>query len=399
MNINEPYLFISINEEEIYFFSIKFSEGLHYKILDSTFVKSHGVDNGKIINIEVLSNLIKNNLILIEKKIGFTFHNATLINDQDNFDCINVSGFKKLHGTQVLDKDISYILNNIKKIIVENEPQSSIIHLLNSDFILDNISYKDLPTNLHGDFYNQHLTFFLLPKNDLRNIKLVLNRCNINVERIILKSFLKGIYKINKDNKKNNFSIIHIGKNKCNISIFKNSSFVFFQKFSFGSKIIFKDVAKLCSLNITVVEKIFDNICIDEVDPQKNKFLDQKYFTEGAVRKISLEHLSEISRYRIEEIISLIYKKNINLKSFTKDINQIYLSFEDTSVYHNLKKTFKNQFSKPVNVVTEVIDKEENLHSCIAAAELVGKGWEKEAIPTIYGKKSKISRFFKAIFN
>ena len=160
MNINEPYLFISINEEEIYFFSIKFSEGLHYKILDSTFVKSHGVDNGKIINIEVLSNLIKNNLILIEKKIGFTFHNATLINDQDNFDCINVSGFKKLHGTQVLDKDISYILNNIKKIIVENEPQSSIIHLLNSDFILDNISYKDLPTNLHGDFYNQHLTFF-----------------------------------------------------------------------------------------------------------------------------------------------------------------------------------------------------------------------------------------------
>ena len=135
------------------------------------------------------------------------------------------------------------------------------------------------------------------------------------------------------------------------------------------------------------------------MDPQKNKFLDQKYFTEGAVRKISLEHLSEISRYRIEEIISLIYKKNINLKSFTKDINQIYLSFEDTSVYHNLKKTFKNQFSKPVNVVTEVIDKEENLHSCIAAAELVGKGWEKEAIPTIYGKKSKISRFFKAIFN
>ena len=49
MNINEPYLFISINEEEIYFFSIKFSEGLHYKILDSTFVKSIYTNEAQII--------------------------------------------------------------------------------------------------------------------------------------------------------------------------------------------------------------------------------------------------------------------------------------------------------------------------------------------------------------
>ena len=38
-----------------------------------------------------------------------------VIINQNDFDCINVNGFKKLNGNQILSDDISYILNDVKK--------------------------------------------------------------------------------------------------------------------------------------------------------------------------------------------------------------------------------------------------------------------------------------------
>jgi len=38
-------------------------------------------------------------------------------------------------------------------------------------------------------------------------------------------------------------------------------------------------------------------------------------------------------------------------------------------------------------------------NASIGAAELIGKGWEKEAIPVIHPKKSIISSFFSRFFS
>ena len=56
--------------------------------------------------------IIKEHLKLIETKNKVTFKNAVVINDQNNFDCINVSGYKNLGGSQILEEDISFLLNN-----------------------------------------------------------------------------------------------------------------------------------------------------------------------------------------------------------------------------------------------------------------------------------------------
>ena len=83
----------------------------------------------------------------------------------NTYKCINVSGYKNLLGSQVTDDDISFILNDIKKIISDNQPNESLIHLFNSKFVLDKNNIEKIPIGLYGEFYNQQLTFFLLPKN------------------------------------------------------------------------------------------------------------------------------------------------------------------------------------------------------------------------------------------
>ena len=84
---------------------------------------------------------------------------------------------------------------------MEAEKDKTIIHLFNTKYLLDNKPIKNLPIGLHGDFYSHQLTFFMVKNNDLKNIKTLFNMCNLNLSKIILKSFTEGI-KIIKEDKK-----------------------------------------------------------------------------------------------------------------------------------------------------------------------------------------------------
>jgi len=399
MDIKKPYLFLEVNDNQFIFLVVKYNEDLSFEILYSTSLKSAGVKDGKIIDTEIAFKTIKENLDILENKLKHTFKSTTIINDQYNFDCINISGFKKLGGSQILDEDISYILNDIKKFISDNEPKKTLIHLFNTNFILDQTALNNLPIGLHGDFYNHHLTFFLLPKNDLRNLKLILNKCDLNIERIVLKPFTSGIDKTNRNETKEIFCTISIGKNKSNISIFQNLSFAYSENFSFGSEMIKKDISKLCSLENSVVEDIISNICFDQINDKKDEiYLEEKYFMNMAFRKISLAHLKNIIIARLNELVDIIYEKNVNLKNL-KDRNQIiYLSFEDDKIFNSLKENFKNRFFNKEKVRVLEKSQDEHIKPCLASVELISRGWEKEAIPIIHKKKSIISRIFSGLF-
>ena len=399
MDIKRPYLFLEVNDNQFIFLVVKYSEDLSFEILYSTSLKSAGVKDGKIIDTEIAFKTIKENLDILEKKLKYTFKSTTIINDQYNFDCINISGFKKLGGSQILDEDISYILNDIKKSISDNEPKKTLIHLFNTNFVLDQTALNNLPIGLHGEFYNHHLTFFLLPKNDLKNLKVILNKCNLNIERIVLKPFTSGIDKINRNETKEIFCTVGLGKEKSNISIFKDLSFAYSENFLFGTEMIKKDISKLCSLENSVVEDIISNICFDKIDDTEDEiYLDEKYFVNMAFRKISLVHLKNIIIARLNELIDIIYEKNINLKNL-KDKNQIiYLSFEDEKIFTSLKENFKNSFFNKEKVRVLEKSQDEHIKPCLASAELISRGWEKEAIPIIHRKKSIISRIFSGLF-
>ena len=398
MEIDQPYLFVEINDKNFNFLVVKYDENFDFKIIHSETVKSEGISDGKVIDLLNISKIIKEILNSIENKISFTFKSATVISDQNTYKCINVSGYKNLLGSQITDDDISFILNDIKKIISDNQPNKSLIHLFNSKFVLDQNSIEKIPIGLYGEFYNQHLTFFLLPKNDLKNLKLIFNNCHINIERVVFKSFADGINLISKKKISKSVGIININKKRSKISIFENLSFIYSDNFSFGSDIIMSDVEKVCSLNPNIVKNIFKNISFENLNEKENNYLDENFFQGDKFRKISLSHLDEVISARIEEIINLIFTKNINLK-YLKDENiDIYLFFEDENMFKNFKKIFASKFPKNQKVFFNQLALDEKLGACIGSAELMGKGWEREAIPIIQTKKSIISRIFNTIF-
>ncbi len=391
-------LFVEITEKNYIFFIGKYDNDKNFIKYEEIVIPNNEFINGKLINIDEIKDKVKKNIQLIESKLNFVFKDVILLLDNFVYTCINISGYKKLNGSQILKENISYILNSIKTAVAENEKDKKILHIFNSKSILDNVYIENLPIGLFGDFYSHELTFFLMNNSDLKNIKKIFKENNIRIEKILIKDFIEGIQLI--ENKSNEtFFRIKINENNSSLSFFENSAFKYVEHFPFGTNMIKKDISKVCSIsNVTIKKILLDNIFKNRKTSLDNEFLAKEYFDEGKFKKISKKLLIEIANARIEEIVKKIFYNNTNLKYFKKKESLIYVSIIDRTISNNFENDFKFFFSKNFNCKTELFENFETESSVSRTANLLLYGWKKEAIPVAFTKNSLITRIFKSLF-
>ena len=158
--INKNILLIELDDQYLKITAGFQDDELNFKIIATEVIFTNNFENGQIKDLERSVIDLKSGLGILEKKLNTIFTEAYVITNQKNFDCINVSGFKKMNGNQILEDDISFILNDLKAKINSSEKDKTIIHLFNTKFILDNNVIKNLPIGLYGNFYSHQLTFF-----------------------------------------------------------------------------------------------------------------------------------------------------------------------------------------------------------------------------------------------
>ncbi len=387
-------LFIEINNDKFLIAVGKYDDELNFKIIEKEIVCQPVYKNQKIENLDPIVNNLKSKINAIEKKLNIFFSDANVIINKFDVDCINVCGFKKLNGNQILSEDISYILNDVKLKLSESEKFKEIIHLFNTKYLLDNKPLKNLPIGLRGDFYSHQLTFFMVENNEIEYLKTLLNKCNLNLNKVILKSFTEGI-KIIKKFKEDTFIKIKIYKDETHIIFFYDSAFCFLQKFNFGSDIILRDISKICSLEISNIRRIMSDLNFEKSN--QDLFLDKKYFEEKNFKKIDYKYIKKIVSARIEEIANIIFNQNKDLNNFQLKKINLYLDLEDKNIGLKFKDVFENFFKEFVLNVDSLKD-DDTYASVEIFGELLSKGWAKEAIPVINKKKSWITRVFSSLF-
>tara|TARA_X000001036_G_scaffold9452_1_gene8417 strand:- start:5626 stop:6828 length:1203 start_codon:yes stop_codon:yes gene_type:complete len=399
MQTDIPTLFVEINDSNYIFVACIYDNNQNLKIVEKIITPNEGIIENKFINIDQAQGAIKKNVQIIEDRLNYVFKEVNIIIDNFDYSCVNISGFKKLNGSQVLKENISYILNSLKLTITENEKEKAILHIFNSRSILDGTRVENLPIGLFGDFYSHELTFFLIGNNDMKNIKKIFNKNNLNIKKVLIKNFIEGAQIINQNNNVETFFKIKINKNRSHISFFDKTSFRYEEYFNFGTSIILKDMAKVCSISNETIERILsDNFYQNKNFKYNNEFLEEKYFKEGSYRKIRKKLIIDIVNARIEEITSIILNKNINLESFKQNNVVIYIIIEDQLILDNFKESFKFYFSEDYNFDPHLINDFQIDSSIMSAAYLSAYGWKKEAIPVTQTKNSLITRIFKSLF-
>ncbi len=391
-------LYLEINDLNYIFFVGRIDEQKNCEIIYEFESPLEGIKNKRISDLEKVFNSIKKNLFTIEQQFSHTFTEIVLILDNFETSSINLTGFKKLNGSQVLRENIIYILNKLKSNINEVELNKTIIHIFNSKFCLDNKQIDNLPIGLFGDFYTHELSFILMNKNDYKNIKSIFDRCNLNIKKIFIKSFIKGVAISNKFKNIETFFQIIINENNSKILYFENNSLKSEQSFNFGSEIIINDISKITLLQKdmikTILKKVeFKNFIKEDELIEKNLFKDKIY------RKIKKKLIYDIAFARIREFAELILYKNTNYIHYNATSRNIFLELGSTLSFRSFleiyKTTFSNNGRSTINFV-KILPNESTINT---ANILTDYGWKKEAIPTSISKKSIIARFFEAIFN
>jgi len=398
MQTDIPDLFVEINYSNYIFVVGIYDDSQNFKIIEKIIMPNEGINKNKFININQAQEVIKKNVQAIEDKLNYVFKDVTIILDNFYYSCINISGFKKLNGSQVLKENISYILNSLKLAVTENKKEKTILHIFNSKSVLDGTRVENLPIGLFGDFYSHELTFFLINNNDLKNIKQVFNKNNLNVKKVLIKNFIEGAQLIDQNNNTETFLKIKINKDVSNLSFFDKSSFRYVEHFNFGTSIIFKDIMKVCSIDHEIIERILSDKSYENKSFEDNELLEEKYFAQRNYRKIRKKLIMDIVNARIEEIASIILNKNINIESFKKNNIPIYMIIEDELIFNNFKENFKFYFSQDYNFDIHLIDDFKINELIMSASRLSIYGWKKEAIPVTQTKNSLITRIFKSLF-
>jgi len=391
-------LIAEIADDQIRYVVYQQQTDLEYKILNKKISENVGIKKGRILDFDYTSKKINEDIKNIESESKKVFKNISIVVNEPEVSCTNLTGFKKLNGSKVEKRDLDYILNEAKSSIVKNQEKNSILHILNSNFILDKIKQDKIPVDLHGDHLSLHMTFISLPTNNLKNIRALFNNSDLKIDRVISKPFVCGIDLLSKNQGLKNFVIINFDKEVSSTSLYEDSSLVFLRTFPFGTNFIYRDMAQLCSLKEVEIKSIIKELNLDKKIEQENKYIDKKFFTESQFKKLSINHLRDIINARINEMVNYVFNKNKNLNYINGKIFHIYLLFEDDDISQNLGESFLGHLKSNSKTTQKELLPPNNFWALSGAAELIFKGWYKEAIPLKDRKKSIISSFFGRFF-
>ena len=289
-------------------------------------------------------------------------------------------------------------MNTLKSCVDREESNKHVLHIFNSKYILDNKKIDNLPIGLFGDFYSHELSFALINVNDFKNLQNVFNECNLKIKKVLLDSFINGAFISESNNNVETFFKIKIETNDIKIFYFENSSLKFEQNFKFGSDIILKDISKITLLKKDTIEKILEQVSLNNQIPN-DELIEKNYFINEEYRKIKKKLIYEIALARVIEISEIIFFKNINLKYLIDSPKHIFFELKNGFKHQALKEIFENSFLIKSFTNTKFLEELSNESMLSTANRLVHFGWKKEAIPTSKIKKSLIGRIFDAIFD
>jgi len=390
-------LFAEIKDQEIRYGVFQLEDDSNYNLLTRKNSKNDGIKKGTVTNLKIATETISRDLKEIEKKSNKIFDSINLIINQREMSSTNVTSFKNLNGAKAEKRDFDYILNEGKISISKNEKKNSILHILNSNFYLDKKRRDKIPLNVFGDHLGLEMTFVSLPKNNIKNIKNLFEENDLKVDRLLCRPLATGINLANQNSDLKNFFLLNIDDELSTISIYENSSLVFFKTFPFGTNAVYRDLSQLCSIKYEEAQSILNEINFNKKIENKIKHIDKKFFKESHFTKLSLSHFREIINSRTEEMMNYLFNKNSNLNYFKNKLSHIYLVFENKVFYENLGEIFKGYLNFDSDKIAIRLIALDDL-PLLGAAELTFRGWHAEAIPHVQEKKSLFEGVFSRLF-
>ena len=400
MNSEDSIGLIELGSTSLKCLIFKINSDNNSEILSVTTTPSDGIHNDIVINLKKATDSIRLAISEAEKKAKVSLKKINVIFEQPDFLCTRFSKHKKIDDSKIHRSDIEFLLNEAKKQLILNDKNQSIIHIFNHNYIVDGKIFIEEPINVFADTLTHEMTFITAPKNNLRNINQIFLNCDIEIERLISKTFALGVELFNERELQSGVVLVNLESKKTSLGIFKNLALVHSITFPIGIDHITNDISKVCSLNLEESLNIRDNTDFSLKNNQnlfdENNLLKKSFFIDSKFRKISEDLIYKIIRARTDEILEAI-KKQLKLIRFNFNSGMNFFLIGEGSNLINIQEYCQNFFELNT-IIGKKDDFEKNFLSCRGGIKIIKEGWETEAIPEIRIKGIEKVGFLRKIF-
>ena len=179
--------------------SNKLSIGAFEKLAShSTFFKEYNCLtnlNKDQLNFTNTEKIIEKNIFEIEKETGEFLNDIYLMVETPDSISINLSLIKDNEGKKIEKKNVQYLVQDAKQQILRSHHSKKIIHIIISNYVIDNVVYNYLPLDINCNKFSIDIKFICFPKNLIKKLEEIFNNHEIFINKIICSNYAKSFTK------------------------------------------------------------------------------------------------------------------------------------------------------------------------------------------------------------
>ena len=136
------------------------------------------------LNLTILTKFISEKVKDFEKDVGSFIEKVNLITDA-KYDQFFLSLKNKYNSNQINETDVVRLISDAKQLIMRNNKNCFILHVLVDKYIIDDKEYFEFPENLNYKEFIINVSFITVSDSIIKIFERILKDCNIEVKKFI----------------------------------------------------------------------------------------------------------------------------------------------------------------------------------------------------------------------
>ena len=270
-------------------------------------VKSAGVKDGIIVNIDVAAGAIKKALEQAEEKSGIRIDRvnvglpANLLQIEPTQGMIPVT----TDSQEITDSDVE---NVVKSALTKSmTPEREVISFIPEEFVVDGFQGIKDPRGMMGIRLEMRGMLYTGPRTILHNLRKTVERAGVQVENIVISPLALTRSVLNEGEREFGATVIDLGGGQTTVAVMRNQELQYTNIYQEGGDYITKDISKVLTTSQSIAENLKYNygIAYPQDASDKEKFT-VEVIGESTPVEVTERYLSEVVSARLRQIFDRV---------------------------------------------------------------------------------------------
>ncbi|MCK4025800.1 cell division protein FtsA [Streptococcus iners] len=270
-------------------------------------VKSAGVKDGIIVNIEVAAGAIKKAIEQAEEKSGLRIESinvglpANLLQIEPTQGMIPVT----TDSQEITDVDVE---NVVKSALTKSmTPEREVISFIPEEFTVDGFQGIKDPRGMMGIRLEMRGMLYTGPRTILHNLRKTVERAGVQVENVVISPLALTRSVLNEGEREFGATVIDLGGGQTTVAVMRGQELQYTNIYQEGGDYITNDISKVLTTSKSIAENLKYNygIAFPQEASDKEKFT-VEVIGENAPVEVTERYLSEVIAARLRQIFERV---------------------------------------------------------------------------------------------